>query len=157
MSKEIERKFLVKPEFRHLFQDGKLYRQGYLFSDIEKVIRIRLVDDKGFLAVKSKLSGFTRNEFEYEIPYADAEYIINNLCSNPLIEKYRSRVLNDDLLWEIDKFVGENEGLVIAEIELENEKQSFNLPDWIDKEVTDDSRYYNSNLVKNPFCNWKNS
>ncbi len=157
MSKEIERKFLVKPEFRHLFQNGKLYRQGYLFSDKEKAIRIRLVDDKGFLAVKSKLSGFTRDEFEYEIPYTDAEYIINSLCYDRIIEKYRSKVLINNLLWEIDNFTGENEGLMIAEIELENEKQYFDLPDWIDKEVTGDIRYYNSNLVKNPFCNWRNS
>lgn len=157
MSKEIERKFTVKPEFRHLFQNGKFYRQGYLFSDKEKVVRIRLVEDKGALAIKSKLGGFTRDEFEYEIPLSDAEYIINNLCLNPLIEKYRSTILINNHLWEIDKFIGENEGLFLAEIELEDEEQTIILPEWVDREVTGDSRYYNSNLVKNPFCRWKSS
>ena len=157
MSKEIERKFLIKSEFRHLFQNGKLYRQGYLFSENEKVVRIRLVEDKGFLAIKSKLSGFTRDEFEYEIPLVDAEYIINNLCLNPLIEKYRSKILINSHLWEIDKFIGENEGLFLAEIELKDEKQTIILPEWVDREVTGDGRYYNSNLVKNPFCKWKST
>ena len=157
MSKEIERKFLVKPEYWHLFQKGKLYYQGYLFSDNNKVIRVRIIDDKGFLAVKSKLSGITRDEFEYEIPFSDAQYILKNLCIRPIIEKYRSEVFISDLRWEVDKFVGENEGLVMAEIELEDEKQSIILPEWVDREVTADSRYYNSNLAENPFCNWINT
>ena len=157
MSKEIERKFLVKPEYLHLFQEGKLYCQGYLFSDNDKVVRVRLIDDKGFLAVKSKLSGITRNEFEYEIPFSDAEYMIKNLCASPIIQKYRSKVLINSMLWEVDKFVGENEGLVIAEIELEDEKQSIILPEWAGIEVTGDRRYYNSNLAENPFCKWMDS
>lgn len=155
MNKEIERKFLVKSEYLHLFQEGKLYRQGYLFSDKDKVVRTRLIENKGFLTIKSKLSGFTRDEFEYEIPFKDAEYIISNLCLKPLIEKYRSKVTINNVIWEVDKFIGENEGLVIAEIELENEKQSIILPEWVDREVTGDTRYYNSNLVKNPFYKWK--
>lgn len=157
MSKEIERKFLVKPDYWHLFQEGKLYSQGYLFSDKDKVVRVRLIDDKGFLAVKSKRSGFTRDEFEYEIPFSDAEYMMNNFCTGSIIKKYRSELLINNLLWEVDKFVGENEGLVMAEIELEDEKQFIILPEWADREVTADSRYYNSNLAENPFCNWINS
>jgi adenylate cyclase len=157
MSKEIERKFLIKPKHKHLFDKGELYRQGYLFSDQDKVVRVRVIDNKGFLAVKSKLSGFTRDEFEYEIPAADAEHILNNLCLKPLIEKYRTKILVNDFIWEVDKFIGDNDGLFIAEVELEDEKQIVILPEWIDKEVTGDSRYYNSNLVKNPFCKWKNS
>jgi len=157
MSKEIERKFLVKPEYRHLFQEGKLYRQCYLFSDKDKVVRVRVIDVKGFLAIKSKLSGYTRDEFEYEIPFTDAEYMIKNLCRSSIIEKYRSELLINNFLWEVDKFVGKNEGLIIAEIELKDEKQSIIIPEWVDREVTADSRYYNSNLAENPFCNWMDS
>ncbi len=154
MSKEIERKFLVNPAYWHLFQKGKLYRQGYIFSDEQKVVRVRIADSKGFLTIKSQLRGFTRDEFEYEIPLADADYILNNLSSKPLIEKYRTKVNINSSLWEVDRFIGDNEGLVIAEIELRSEEQKFDKPEWIDKEVTGESKYYNYSLVKNPFCTW---
>ena len=120
-----------------------------------KVVRVRIADEKGFLTIKSKSVGITRDEFEYEIPIKDAIHILDNLTPNPLVEKYRSKVNFNNMIWEIDRFIGENEGLVIAEIELENENQDFIKPEWVDKEVTGDSRYYNSNLVKNPYCNWK--
>lgn len=155
MSKEIERKFLVKPAYFHLFQEGELYRQGYIFSDKHKTVRARIIKNKGFLTIKSKARGFTRDEFEYEIPFLDAEFILNNLCEKPLIEKYRSKVQVNIDIWEIDKFIGDNEGLFLAEIELNSEDQSFDKPEWVDKDVTGDIRYYNSSLVKNPFSNWK--
>lgn len=155
MPKEIERKFLVNnSEFKNLSR-GILIRQGFLSSDKERVVRIRIIEDKAFITIKGLSKGSTRSEFEYEIPLNDAEVILDELCKKPIIEKYRYRVKTGNSIWEVDEFMGLNEGLIIAEIELEHENQAFDIPDWIGKEVTDDPRYYNSNLIRNPFTQWK--
>ncbi len=155
MPKEIERKFLVNSlEFKNLGR-GILIRQGFLSSDKERVVRIRVVEQKAFITIKGLSTGSIRSEFEYEIPKIDAEVIMNELCEKPIIEKYRYRINSGNLVWEVDEFKGLNEGLVIAEIELEYENQTFDIPDWIGREVTDDPRYYNSNLIRNPFTKWK--
>ena len=152
MVKEIERKFLLKKhDWPH--ENFMKYRQGYLNSDEKKTVRIRITGEKGFLTIKGASVGASRMEFEYEIPFEDAEMLLN-LCDKPLIEKNRYVVVEGDFVWEIDEFFGENRGLVIAEIELEHEDQKFPKPDWIGDEVTDDPRYYNASLVKNPYKNW---
>lgn len=154
MGKEIERKFLVKDSTYKKLCSGKLYKQGYLFSNPDKTVRVRLVDNKGFLTIKGKGNGLTRDEFEYEIPSADAEEILQKMCHKPFIEKTRYTYSYMGHTWEIDEFHGENEGLVVAEIELENEDENFEVPEWIGEEVTYDKKYFNSNLIKNPYKNW---
>lgn len=154
MGKEIERKFLVNKDSWRPEGKGQLYRQGYLSEVKERVVRVREIGDKGFLTVKGKTEGFSRLEFEYDIPVKDAQQMLDTLCEPPLIEKTRYEEDHEGMLWEIDVFLGENEGLVLAEVELEAEKQQVSLPAWIDKEVSKDSRYFNVNLVKNPFRKW---
>lgn len=154
MGKEIERKFLVKNETYKKLCSGKLYKQGYLNSNPDRTVRIRIVDNKGFITIKDKGSNLSRSEFEYEIPYMEAEEILDNICEKPIIEKTRYFYNYMGHLWEIDEFHGENEGLVIAEIELSNEGESFTFPDWIGEEVTYDSRYFNSCLITNPYKSW---
>ena len=127
--------------------------QGYLNSVRERTVRVRIAGGKGYLTIKGIRVGASRPEFEYEIPVEDAEMLLD-LCEKPLIEKNRYRVVEGDFTWEIDEFFGENRGLVIAEIELEHEDQEFSIPDWIGKEVTDDPRYYNASLIKNPYKTW---
>lgn len=154
MFKEIERKFLVKKDSLHLFNDGELYRQGYIYTDEQKVIRVRIIGKKGVLTIKNKVEKFSKDEFEYEIPVFDAEYMLENLCSNRVIEKYRTKILVKNQLWEVDRFIGLNEGLLIAEIELQAENQIIDKPEWIGEEVTMDKRYYNSYLASKPFTTW---
>lgn len=155
MPKEIERKFLVNnSEFKNLSR-GILIRQGFLSSDKERVVRIRIIEDKAYITIKGLSIGATRSEFEYEIPLNDAAVILNELCKKPIIEKYRYMIKTGNSVWEVDEFIGLNAGLIIAEIELEHENQTFDIPDWIGKEVTGDPRYYNSNLISNPFTKWK--
>lgn len=154
MGKEIERKFLVKDETYKKLCSGKQYKQGYLNSSPERTVRVRLIDNKGFLTIKDKGNNLTRSEFEYEIPYIDAEEILNNICEKPIIVKTRYSYNYMGHLWEIDEFHGENEGLVVAEIELSNESENFILPDWIGEEVSYDSRYLNSHLISNPYKRW---
>ncbi|WP_010251303.1 CYTH domain-containing protein [Acetivibrio cellulolyticus] len=154
MGKEIERKFLVRDNSYKKVCSGKLYKQGYLNSNPERTVRVRIVDNKGFLTIKDKGTGFTRSEFEYEIPYTDAEEILKNICEKPFIEKTRYIYNYMGYTWEIDEFHGENEGLVVAEIELDNENDTFSLPEWIGEEVTTNYKYFNSYLKNNPFKNW---
>lgn len=156
MGQEIERKFLVKREKWQPGGAGEFYRQGYLSTVKERVVRVRVAGDKGFLTIKGVLGRITRLEFEYAIPLKDAGIMLNTLCERPLIEKYRHRVEYKGMVWEIDVFMGENEGLILAEVELESETQEIALPDWVGMEVSEDPRYYNMNLVKHPFktqCN----
>lgn len=156
MGIEIERKFLVTDNWDwRLDSNPNLYRQGYLNSDKNRTVRVRtsLNDGCGFLTVKGLTVGASRPEFEYEIPYDEAEQLLK-LCERPLIEKYRSTIKVLGMTWEIDEFVGENKGLIIAEIELKEEAQQFQLPKWVGEEVTGDPRYYNSSLVKLPFTQW---
>jgi CYTH domain-containing protein len=152
MAKEIERKFLVKEGFWRN-QKGTQYRQGYLNSVKERVVRVRTIDDKGYLTVKGLTVGASRLEFEYEIPRQDADQLLD-ICEKPLIEKTRFKVVEAGFVWEIDEFFGENQGLIVAEVELESEDQEFPRPAWVGEEVTGDPRYFNSNLIKNPYKTW---
>lgn len=152
---EIERKFLLKNDDYKKLSKGILIKQGYICSENDRVVRIRIYGEKAFLTIKNATIGFSRDEFEYEIPLADAEKMLSCVCQQPIIEKLRYRVEYDGFVWEIDEFFGENEGLVVAEIELEKENQVFSKPAWIAQEVTNEVRFYNANLFKNPYKNWK--
>jgi len=127
--------------------------QGYLSTDPERTVRVRLQDNIGFLTIKGKSEGITRTEIEYEIPLEEAKILLEMCLSHPIKKKRYIEQL-DSSIWEIDVFEGLNEGLVLAEIELIHEKQGFKKPDWIQKEVSEDHRYYNSWLSKFPFTNW---
>jgi adenylate cyclase len=153
-NQEIERKFLVKSHEFKKFGRGVFIQQGFLNSAKERVVRVRIMGHQAFITIKGIIKGATRTEFEYEIPGEDADVIMNDLCEKPIIEKFRYRIKAADLVWEVDEFKGLNEGLIIAEIELRYENQIFDIPDWIGKEVTGDSRYYNSNLIRTPFSTW---
>ncbi|MGD9172857.1 MAG: CYTH domain-containing protein [Desulfobacterales bacterium] len=152
MAKEIERKFRVK-EGSWRSAKGTTYRQGYLNSVKERIVRVRTINDKGYLTIKGLTVGATRLEFEYEIPRRDAEQLLD-ICEKPLIEKKRFKVEEADFIWEIDEFFGDNQGLIVAEVELESEDQDFPRPDWVLEEVTGDPRYFNSNLIKKPYKMW---
>jgi adenylate cyclase len=154
MAKEIERKFLVRDNTWRGQDGGKRYRQGYLSTVKERTVRVRTTGDKGFITIKGISVGATRPEYEYEIPLADAIEMLDRLCERPLIEKTRYRVSNEGLVWEIDEFEGDNRGLIVAEVEIRDETQSITLPGWIGREVTGDPRYFNANLVTNPFSRW---
>ena len=154
MSKEIERKYLVTDNSYKEAAIKTLYRQGYLSSSRDRVVRVRVTDNSAYITVKGPNSGCTRSEYEYEIPYEDGVDLIDNLCEKPMIVKYRYKLKHQGFIWEIDEFLGENKGLIIAEIELKEDKQDFPMPRWVGKEVTDDARYYNSNLIKKPYIMW---
>ena len=154
MSKEIERKFLVIGDAWRSLAKGTHYRQGYLNSAKERTVRIRTIDDKAFMTIKGPTVGFTRMEFEYEIPHAECVEMLNNLAEQPIVEKIRYKIPLDGLTWEIDEFLGVNKGLIVAEVELQSEDQKFEKPNWIGEEVSGDPRYFNSNLVKNPYTKW---
>ncbi len=158
MAFEIERKFLLKNnDWRKDADKGTEYCQGYVFSNGEKSVRIRIAGEKAFITIKSSIgeSFTTRYEFEYEIPKDDARTMLDNICTEGKIYKVRHKLKQGDLVWEIDEFKGENEGLIMAEVELDDDKKELLLPDWIGEEVTSDSRYYNSSLAKNPYKNFK--
>ena len=154
MGKEIERKFLVKNDSFKKLAKGDKYRQGYLNSMKERVVRVRTINDKGFLTVKGITTGATRAEYEYPIPVKDADAMLDDLCEKPLIEKNRYKISFKGFIWEVDEFFGENQGLICAEIELEQEDQLFEKPEWIADEVTGDPKYFNSNLIQNPYRKW---
>ncbi|MFZ5952973.1 MAG: CYTH domain-containing protein [Candidatus Rifleibacteriota bacterium] len=155
MGKEIERKYLVKSdEFKKLAK-GTSYRQGYLSTVKERTVRVRTIDEKGFLTIKGITVGASRVEYEYEIPAKEADDMLSNLCEKPLIEKNRYKIPFAGLTWEVDEFFGDNDGLIVAEVELQSEDQKIEKPAWVGEEVTTDPRYFNSNLTKNPFKNWK--
>ena len=155
MGIEIERKFLVKEELWQTPTNGLVYRQGYIYTLSGNTVRVRTAGDQGYLTLKSKTKGSTRQEFEYSIPLHDANEMLITMCDRPLIEKIRYKVLIDNLEWEVDQFLGDNQGLLLAEVELTSEEQTVKIPPWIGKEVTHDQRYYNLNLVKNPYKKWK--
>ncbi|KAM3094709.1 CYTH domain-containing protein [Phormidesmis sp. 146-35] len=154
MAVEIERKFLVKNDRWRTLATGVLYRQGYIISQPGRTVRIRVAGDQGFLTIKGDTKGIARAEFEYEISITDANELLNTLCEPPIIEKYRYKISLGNLVWEVDEFLGENQGLIIAEVELQNAEQAIDLPDWIGEDVSHDPRYYNSNLSKHPFSRW---
>ena len=153
MGKEIERKFLVKGNDWRKLAHGTHYRQGYLSTVKERTVRVRIIDDKGFLTVKGITMGASRLEFEYDIPVKDACEMLE-ICEQPIIEKSRYKIKYGGFTWEVDEFYGVNKGLIVAEIELQSEDQKFDKPDWIGEEVTGDPKYFNSNLIKNPFTKW---
>ena len=156
MSIEIERKFLVKNlNFKKESYKKSFFKQGYLNSDKKKAVRIRITDKKAFITIKgeSNSTGTTRFEWEKEIPKSEGEELIL-LCETPIIEKHRYFIKNKHLTFEVDEFYGDNEGLILAEIELNNEKESFEKPEWLGEEVTGINKYYNSSLSKKPFKNW---
>jgi len=154
MGKEIERKFLVHGDDWRALAKGLLCRQGYLSSAMERVVRIRTIGEKAFLTVKGPTVGSSRSEYEYEIPFADCTAMLETLAERPIIEKKRYQIPFAGLTWEIDEFFGVNAGLIVAEVELEDEQQIFQKPDWVGKEVTGDSRYFNSNLIRYPYSRW---
>ncbi|MBR5163708.1 MAG: CYTH domain-containing protein [Schwartzia sp.] len=153
MSVEIERKFLVnekwKPEGRSIH-----VKQGYLPGTGPMLVRVRQEDKRAFLTLKGRTEGITRSEYEYEIPMQDAGELLER-CEKPIIEKTRYLVPAGPHTWEVDVFAGANEGLVVAEIELSREDEPFDRPAWLGREVSDDTRYYNSNLAAHPYCNWE--
>jgi CYTH domain-containing protein len=155
MAYEIERKFLVKGEFKHLATSSTYIVQGYIFSNDSKSVRVRLKGDKGFITIKSSLEDttVTRNEWEYEIPAHQVNEMLR-ICEPGVIEKTRYIVNYKNLVVEIDEFYGDNEGLLLAEVELTCENQQFDKPDFLGEDVTDDTRYINSELSKHPYCEW---
>ncbi|TYQ16845.1 UNVERIFIED_CONTAM: CYTH domain-containing protein [Acetivibrio alkalicellulosi] len=156
MGREIERKFTIKnDDILNQLSEGILYRQGYLNTQIERTVRVRTYSNKGFITVKGVSKGACRLEYEYEIPADEANEMLNFLCHKPLIEKTRYNYVYKGFLWEIDIFSGDNQGLLIAEIELESENTFFEKPPWIGVEVTGDPHYYNSSLIENPYKLWK--
>jgi len=154
MSVEIERKFLVTGTAWKALGKGTSIRQGYLSTNPDRVVRVRIEGTSATMTIKGRSVGAIRGEWEYAIPLADADELLTGLCERPLIEKTRTRISHDGMVWEVDEFFGENLGLVVAEIELQSEDQAFSKPDWIAEEVTHDARYFNSSLLKHPFTAW---
>jgi adenylate cyclase len=153
MAVERERKFLVRGAAWKEEAAGILYRQGYFRRDAACTVRVRLAGERGFLTIKGKTEGISRREYEYEIPPQDALALLGE--AKPLIEKFRYHIPHAGLIWEVDEFLGENLGLVVAEVELEREDQPLSPPVWVGREVTGLERYYNSSLVDYPFSRWK--
>jgi CYTH domain-containing protein len=157
MSIEIERKFLVKSDlFKRDSHRKKHLKQGYLNTDKNRTVRIRIADEKAFLTIKgiSNSSGTSRFEWEKEIEKSEAEQLLK-LCEPSIIEKTRYLINVGDHTFEVDEFYGDNQGLIIAEIELTSEDENFTKPSWLDKEVTGNLKFYNSSISKNPYKNWK--
>ena len=155
MAVEIEHKFLVRDErWRREVERSVRMRQGYLTSDARCSVRVRVAGDQGHLNVKSGTLGIQRSEYEYPIPLAEAEEILDTLCEQPLLEKTRHFVRFGGHLWEIDEFEGDNAGLIVAEVELSRTDEPFDRPDWLGEDVSHDIRYYNSQLARHPYRTW---
>lgn len=157
MNKEIERKYLVADDrWRDRAGDGLLCEQGYLAASAGgATVRVRRMGDKGYLTIKGPSDGISRIEMEYEIPESDAAAMIQTLCGDQVVSKIRYRIDVGGFVWEVDEFSGENKGLVLAEIELEHEEQSFERPDWIGDDVSHEARYFNACLAKTPYSLWR--
>ncbi|MEZ4363567.1 MAG: CYTH domain-containing protein [Kofleriaceae bacterium] len=153
MGTEIERKFLVLDDSWRDGAAGRRLVQGYLCRDPERTVRVRLDGERGLLTIKGQSQGAARAEFEYEVPRADAEALLS-MCLPPLIDKRRYEVEHEGARWEIDEFLGDNAPLVVAELELASEDASFERPPWLGREVTDDPRYFNSQLAQTPYSRW---
>lgn len=154
MGTEIERKFLVTDDTWRGRATATPFRQGYLSTVKERTVRVRAAGDEGTLTIKGITVGASRTEFEYPIPLEDAHVMLDELCEQPIIEKTRHVVDVDGTTWEIDEFAGVNEGLVVAEVELDSPDEQFTSPDWLGDEVTDDPRYFNANLIAHPYSEW---
>ncbi len=151
---EIERKFLVIGDDWRAGASSHVIRQGYILTSETTSLRVRLLDDKGFLTVKSDLRELTRHEFEYEIPVEDAVTLLDRICPSPKIEKVRHIVEFGGMTWEIDEFTGLNSGLIVAELELTAPDQGYDRPLWIGPEVSAEPQFLNAQLVNKPFCEW---
>ncbi|MDM5264659.1 CYTH domain-containing protein [Sulfurovum sp. XTW-4] len=154
MGVEIERKFLIDETKLPTLQNGYTIKQGYIQTIDHTTVRIRVRGQEAFLTIKGKSQGATRLEFEYPISLNDAEEMLTNLCHASHVEKTRYLVEYEGHTWEVDIFEGSNKGLMIAEIELKSEDEAFPLPEWVTKEVTEDVRYFNANLVERPYTSW---
>ncbi|NMF83814.1 CYTH domain-containing protein [Nodosilinea sp. P-1105] len=154
MGQEIERKFLVVSDRWRQGATGVLMRQGYIPTADARTVRVRQVGDRAYLTLKGPAVGLVRAEFEYPIPVEDAQIILETLCQPPLIQKYRYRIPLENVVWEVDEFLGDNQGLILAEVELQTPDQPVPRPSWIGQEVSGDPRYFNSNLARHPFSHW---
>lgn len=154
MAKEIERKYLLKDDSWRKLAQGTVYCQGYIATQHQVTVRVRIVGKQGYLTIKSPTVECSRLEFEYPIPVEDAQEMLRTLCEQPLIEKTRYKIEWGGLIWEIDEFEGLNKGLILAEVELNNINQQIVLPPWVGEEVSQDPRYFNSQLVTHPYSQW---
>lgn len=156
MALEIERKYLVDTDLWQRPEGGIRMRQGYVATKDGTTVRVRIAGERAYLTLKDHAVGLTRHEFEYEIPVADAETLLDTMCTKPQIDKIRYRVpaVEPGLVWEVDEFLGDNAPLVTAEIELPTEETSFTRPVWLGEDVTDDHRYKNNNLAREPYSTW---
>lgn len=153
---EIERKYLVKYNLWDALAKpkGEYYRQGYIVNEMFKTVRVRATENQGFITIKGKTDNpAVKPEYEYQIPKSEAIELLDGFTENN-IEKIRYKIEYQGKIWEIDLFYGDNEGLIVAEIELDSMEESYQIPEWVDREVTHESKYFNSNLSKNPFKNW---
>jgi adenylate cyclase len=155
MAVEIERKYLINLNQIGTLENGNRIKQGYITTNKDAVVRVRVKNDKGYLTIKGSNIGVSRLEFEYEIPLVEANEMLDKLCQKPIIDKTRYLIDFEKHIWEIDIFYGDNEGLVIAEVELVDVNEEIKLPLWIKEEVSGDIKYYNSNLMKYPYNQWK--
>ena len=155
MGIEIERKFLLRSDrWQEQADQGTAFSQGYLCQAGPASVRIRIEGDKANINIKSATLGMHRLEYEFPLPLAQAEDMLQRLCIKPIIEKTRYHVMHQGKLWEIDVFAGDNTGLEVAEVELASEDEQIELPEWIGEEVTHEKRYYNVSLVHHPFKDW---
>ena len=154
MAIEIERKFLIKEKPFSIAKRSLKINQGYIINEKSKVIRVREKGDDYFLTIKGNNIGISRLEYDFPISKEDAKELIFHFCKTTLIEKTRHYIEHKGHTWEVDEFHGKNNGLIVAEIELESEDEKFEIPDWVGEEVTQDDRYYNINLAIHPFTSW---
>jgi len=155
MGREVERKFLTTSDAWRAGATGTRYRQGYIVNEPRVVVRVRSMGPRAVITVKAQAEGIARSEYEYDIPLADAEEMLDRLCGKPLIEKTRYEIPVGAHRFEVDEFFGANAGLVVAEVELDDEHEAFERPAWLGEEVTADPRYLNSSLVRQPYSTWK--
>jgi adenylate cyclase len=154
MGTEIERKFLLKSDAWRSQGVGKFYCQGYVTKSTGVTVRVRVVGTQGYITLKGRAENAVRPEFEYEIPVDDAQEMLNLWCHPRIVEKIRYRIPMGDVVWEVDEFQGFNLGLIVAEVELRSAHQVIDLPDWVGQEVSEEDRYYNSNLALYPYSLW---
>lgn len=154
MGVEIERKFLVHPDKLPSPEWSTSIEQGYV-ADAAATVRVRIEDERGFITLKGRPTGFSRPEFEYPVPLEDARAMLDVLCTSARIRKLRHRYQVGSRLWEVDVFADENEGLVVAEVELQSATEALELPDWVAREVSEDARFFNSSLIRHPFREWR--
>lgn len=155
MGLEIERKFLLRSDGWRALGAPTRIRQGYLSTDPERTVRVRTAGARATLTIKGRSVGLSRSEYEVELPFDDAQQMLDRLCLQPLLDKERTRIAIGALIWEVDEFFGENAGLLVAEVELEAADQRIELPEWIGAEVSDDPRYFNASLIANPYSRWR--